>query len=446
MIYWQTANLLVDSGSLEGADNTTRYGKMAVAIANMKKNGVKVELPLINEAKRGFIPDADNNKIIYSLKAINGVGDAVVEAIVLNQPFSSIEDFGKRLLETKLVSNSAMINLIKAGCFEKLHNENRYVTMEWFLKKYVHEPNTSLTMANLKKIVTLGVLPKDYELYVRFINFRSYVLQDKFLNELVVNEGKKVPKCGYHDRNFKLDDISMEFFKEHFSTDSVVGLSEDYYVVSEKKFSKEVDNAIIGLKEWFKSKEALRTYNETTYELLRQEKASGTLSAWDMAALSFYYNEHELTGYDLSKYGVVNYFELPMQPEPYDCYFKFVKGEKIAVPKFKIVRLAGTVLQADNNHHMISLLTLEGVVNVKFNKGQYAFYNQQISRVNEDGTKTVVDKSWFKRGTLLMVCGYRQDDNFRAYRYKDTVYLHTVYKITNLSKDDIELLSERASN
>ena len=92
---------------------------------------------------------------------------------------------------------------------------------------------------------------------------------------------------------------------------------------------------------------------------------------------------------------------------------------------------------------MISLLTTDGVVSVKFSKDQYAKYKKQISQVQADGTKKIIEKSWFKRGTLLMLTGYRREDQFVVKTYANTP-THSIYKITNVVGPDMILQYERA--
>lgn len=434
----------MDSGSLK-EDGSTDYGKIATAIATMQSNDIKVELPLINSAEKNFTPDVKNNRIIYSFKAINGVGDDDIEAIETHRPFTSLKDFCERMIETRLITNSTMVSLIKAGCFEGIDGTDRKVTMEKYLRDYVFQSHDSLTSSNLKKMQERNIIPNRFKETVRYIGFKAYVLSEESLIENIIIPGKKIPKVGYHDRLFKLDDMSMPYFKSNFSEDSVVRVSGDKYVISEKMFSKEVDSKLAELKEWLKSPEAIDAFNKAEFDEIWNKHASGTLSRWDMQSLSFYYHEHELSGLDLSDYGVKDYFTLDRTPKPYDSYFRYVNNERFAIPKYEIVRIAGTVLNADNPHYTVTLATTTGVVKVKFNKGQYAYYNRQISaRLNGESKKTVLDKSWFKRGTLLLVCGYRQDDNFRAYRYKDTVYLHTVSIIDEILEDGtLRLRTER---
>ena len=91
-------------------------------------------------------------------------------------------------------------------------------------------------------------------------------------------------------------------------------------------------------------------------------------------------------------------------------------------------------------------MTTNGVVNVKFTKEYYAMFNRQLSEVQEDGSKKVLEKGWFTRGVKVMITGYRREDTFVGKTYKDTA-THQLYKIVNINKNgDITLEHERESN
>lgn len=438
----------MDSGSYnEDSNDSTNYGKMATAIATVKHEGTEVALPLINEAKFGFSVDAEHNRIYFSLKAMNGLGTEAVQTILANRPYSSIEDFGARLLDTKLIKKSQMLQLIKGGCFTELHNSDRQVTMDWFLRKYVFTPCEKLTMSQFEKLKELDIIPEEVELAVKMANFKKYVLDKAGLFKKHIIEGKKIPKRGYHDGYYILDDNSQPFFLEHFSEDSVVDVHNEYYVISEKKFTKEIDGKIQVLKDWMSTEDTLKLYNDKLYQQLWDQHASGTVARWSMQALSFYDQEHELEHVNNGLYGIVNYFDLPEEPEAYDYYTRWINGERKAFPKFNIVRIAGTVLNADNNHHMVALLTKYGVVNVKFTKGHYAFYNKRISKKLDENSdkKKVIEESWLQRGSLLIISGVRRGDQFSPLIYNDTIYKHRVTKIVEVYEDGTLLLqSERA--
>ena len=116
-----------------------------------------------------------------------------------------------------------------------------------------------------------------------------------------------------------------------------------------------------------------------------------------MDSLSFYYHEHELAHVNKAKYLISDFESLPEKPKITEYYV--YRGKER--PRFKLTRICGTVLDKDKNKHFITLLTTDGVVTVKFYKGQFSFYDKQISELNEDGSKTVLESSWFKRGNKL---------------------------------------------
>ena len=193
-------------------------------------------------------------------------------------------------------------------------------------------------------------------------------------------------------------------------------------------------------------KDTLALYNQACFNEICEKYALGTIPRWNMQALSYYNAEHELEHINEKKYGIVNFFTLPEEPEVYEWYLRKIQGKPKYFPKFKITRIAGTVLNADNNHYMITLLTKYGVVNVKMDKGHYAFYKKQISAKLDENSdkKTRLEESWLKRGNLIVVAGMRRGDQFVPRVYKDTIYKHTVNLIQEVYEDGTLLLqSER---
>lgn len=446
IIFWNTANLIVDSMSDEEFEGgSTDYGAIGIAIAGMQHRGITIANPDINESEFGFSPDVENNTIICGLKNLCGIGDEVTQTIIANRPYTSMEDFATRMLDTKIIKNAQMIVLIKAGCFLKLHSKDRFETMKWYLNRYQYAPIEKLTLSQLASIESYDIVPENLKILIRILHFKDYVLDDEALVETYIKEGKKPPKAGYHDRYYILDDNSQPFFKEHFSEESIVKVTGEHYVISEKKFIKEIDKLILPLRDWFNSEEAITSYNKAQYQAIWNKHANGSEASWAMQSLTYYDQRHELDDIDEELYGIVNYFELPEQPEVYDHYFKFVSGERKQFDKYKILRIAGTVLQSDSAHHTIMLLTRFGVVQVKYSKGQHSYYDKQISKMNENGKKKTIERSWFTRGTLLAVVGTRIEDTFRAMNYTDSIYKHTTERILEVHEDGTLLLqAERA--
>ena len=57
-------------------------------------------------------------------------------------------------------------------------------------------------------------------------------------------------------------------------------------------------------------------------------------------------------------------------------------------------------------------MTTDGVVLVRFRKEMFAAFDKQLSEKREDGTKKIVEKSWFNKGNKLMITGFRREDQF----------------------------------
>ena len=185
--------------------------------------------------------------------------------------------------------------------------------------------------------------------------------------------------------------------------------------------------------------EMLKAYNTLLFKEQWDKYAQGTISAWEMEALCFYYSDHELKNIDNQKYGIKNFFDLPSEPEV--DYFFQRNGKQI--PIYKTYKIIGTVISKNDTKATIQLLTPTGVVSVKFTKEYYAMFARQLSERQEDGSKKVVEKGWFKRGTKLLITGFRRDDQFVAKTYAKTT-THQIYKLdTENNGKDLIMTHER---
>ena len=90
----------------------------------------------------------------------------------------------------------------------------------------------------------------------------------------------------------------------------------------------------------------------------------------------------------------------------------------------------------------MTLLTTTGVVEVKFRKEYFSMFDRQISIKNPDGTKKVMEKSWFNRGNMIVVQGIRSGDNFVAKKYSSTPG-HTLYRIETIVDDELRITHDR---
>ncbi|UTO29021.1 DNA polymerase III subunit alpha [Bartonella harrusi] len=83
--------------------------------------GIKVIAPCVQTSHRVF--EVGDNCIYYSLAAIKGVGEAVVDHLVAcrgNKPFRDLEDFCERI-DPRIVNKRAMESLVCAGAFDCFH-------------------------------------------------------------------------------------------------------------------------------------------------------------------------------------------------------------------------------------------------------------------------------------------------------------------------------------
>jgi DNA polymerase-3 subunit alpha len=139
------------------------------------------------------------------------------------------------------------------------------------------------------------------------------------------------------------------------------------------------------------------------------------------------------------KYGFVDFFNLPEDPI---VDKSFVRGGK-EIKMFKLHKICGTCIAKNKNKSTVTLLTTSGVVEVKFRKEYFTLFDKQISVRQADGSKKIVEKSWFNRGNMIVVRGIRSGDNFIAKKYASTGG-HQLYKIIEVvDGTDVRLASER---
>ena len=438
-IYWNTACLVVNSASLEeetvededfeAKEKSSDYAKIAKAIGDIISKGIKVSLIDINKSSFSFEPDVENNEILFGMKALNGVGGPIIDQIIAGRPYSSFKDFMTRCP----LNRTAMLALIKGGAFDRLEFEvewakelgvhPRFLVMTYYLSR-VSDPKSKLTLQNFNGLLQRGLVPNDLDLQKRVFQFNKYL---------------KTKKCGQY-YTFTDNGISESFYSKHFDLeklDVINGITCIKCDVWDKIYQKEMDAA----RDWLKQnqEQVLKEMNSMLFKEVWNKYALGSLSSWEMEALCFYYHEHELAKVNTEKYGIVNFNDLPEQPEV-DYFFKR-NGKDI--PIYKTHKIIGTVISKNDNRSSISLLTTQGVVNVKFTKEYYAMFGRQISEKQEDGTKKVMEKGWFGRGTKVMCTGFRRDDMFVTKTYKHTP-THQLYKITEVKENgDIELVHDR---
>lgn len=415
IIYWNTACLIVDSDGLQDDDveivnddidideetdskkkvKPIRYDKISTAIGKMVDSGIKVIPPNINRSKYTFTPDEENDSIMYGLRGITRINADIANIIIENRPYSSFDDFNDRVHLQTLPT----LNLIKSGSFDEF--EDRTSLMSRYIEM-IADQKKKLTLANLGMLINYGLVPDEYKFYEQLFNFHKYL---------------KTTKVGIE---YCLDNYSLSFYEKHFDTSQLSYLDGDGGRISSVVWDKMYKKSIEGIKKWLGLPETLNLLNTRLYQDVFNKYAEGSISKWEMDSIGFYYHEHELNELETKYLGLSNFNELPEDPE-IDNTFITKTGQRIFI--YKLHRFAGTVIGKDKLKNIVTLLTPDGVVKVKVYRPQFSKYDRQIAEKNEvTGKKTIVERSWFTRGNILIVTGIRRGDFVVPKYYKNTPY------------------------
>ena len=458
-VYWNTACLIVNSGSLEDASKSeivdiyapeaddlangvtfedlpdrsgkvrktasTDYSKVAKAIGEIRDSGVEVSLLDINKSGFGFKPDAANNRILYGLKGAANISDDFIKQIIANRPYVSMYDFYARVHPKA----QQMISLIKGGAFDSL--EPRYQAMvEYVWLKC--DKKKRITLQNLPSLIRYGLLPEDT---AERIEARKFYEFTRYLKA----ECKYLPDPSMYLAN----DIVIEFLNAHDLSDLLIINTESRCAfIDVKMWDKVYQKQMDVFRDWIASdKEGiLNALNDAIFMEEWEKYGKGNLSSWEMKALCFYYHPHELIDANTRKYGISNYKDLPEVPVVERIY----QRGNASIPIYHLDRICGTCIAKDKAKSTVYLLTTQGVVTVKFTKEYFSMFDRRISTIDPTtGKKKFLEDSWFNRGSMIMVKGFRREDMFVSRNYAASPG-HQLYRITQvLPNGDLELQGER---
>jgi DNA polymerase-3 subunit alpha len=427
VIYWNTACLSVNAGAVNEEDyedlvdegiieieeddenkreaNKVQYGKVAAAIGKFKTElGLRIELPDVNRAKFGFTPDAEANVVWFGLKGISRIGDDLIRAIIDNRPYISVNNFIEKLNKTgarTLVSKDRVIALIKAGAFDKIEMRPREEIMRDYILK-IFDRKTRVTLQNVMGLVKYDLLPESLDFEKKIFNFTRYIRKTKLKEYYVLDE---VAQEFYFERNLSLD------------IENVKRGAEIVMAINAEKWEKIYDKHMEKIRDYIVANhhELLDAYNKKAFQEEWDKYAAGSVLQWELESLNFYHSGHELEGvaktmlYDITPTN-------KLQEEEVIGVFN-IDGKSF--PKYKIRHILGTVLDKDKLKHTATVSTPEGVIVVKVYRSQFSKYDQTLSTVNDDGTKNLIQDSFFKKGTHLMITGIKRGDMFVPKVYKD---------------------------
>lgn len=454
-IFWNCACLITDSGGAEeeeeaeivdiyepedftefeyedAEDRKTKkkkrrsnnYDKIATAIGKMRAEGINVTPPDINTSQYTFFPDVDNNKILFGLRGLLNVGDDVIAAAIANRPYSSPRDFLNKVNPKK----TSMISLIKAGAFDSMMD--RKLCMAWYLWE-VCDKKQRLTLQNMPSLMKYNLVPDNTEEFV--LAQRVYEF-NRYLKAIT-----KADTYAYKDI-YTLDSRAIDFIQE-LGLDEIIETDNLAWFVKQKDWDKVYQKYMDTFRNWLSAnkEDILKQLNTLIFKEEWDKYASGNISSWEMEVMCFYYHEHELAHLDQLKYGFVDFNELPEDPIIDRTFYN--GGKEINI--FKLNKICGTCIAKDKAKGTVTLLTPTGVVTVKFRKEYFAMFDKQISELGADGKKHVQEKSWFNRGSMIVVQGIRSGDQFITKKYASSGG-HQLYKITEVFPNgEIALQTER---
>jgi DNA polymerase-3 subunit alpha len=432
IIFWDTANLIVDSGAMgiteeildsndeeeeeENSEETdeedkeeeklknssTDYGRIAAAIGKMEARGLSFAPPNINKSDVTFSPDLNNNKILYGMKGITRIGNQLIKDIFKNRPYTSIEDFIGKVK----VNKTQMTSLIKAGVFDDLYSCDRKEIMDNYLS-LIADKKKRITLQNMQMLIAKNMIPEELNFEQRLFNFNKYLKKNK--------EGEY----------YRLDNVAMRFYSENYDEKFLNNIkiedNNSTALIPQYKWDSIYKNGMEPIRVWMKAnqQEILNNLNNSLLNDVKEKYAIGNISKWEMDSLSFYYHDHELSKLKTLVYDIDDYTKLPDEPE-IERTFTTDKGDEITI--YKIHRIAGTVIDKNKNKGTVTLLTTSGVVIVKVWKNQFTAWDKLIFEKLPDGKKKIIERSWFTRGNKLIITGIKRDNTFVPKKYKNTIY------------------------
>ena len=390
-LLWKTACLCINSGDFGNMTKGTDYGAVAVAIANME-NGLVIN-PSINKSKIGFKADLENNKIIFGLGAINGISMDLAKEIVANAPYTNLEDFIQRMIATKIIGNTKMYNLIKSGAFDEFGN--RFNIMNEFLN-YVCPPKTKLTMQNFDKIMEFGILDDDIE-GINWYYFKKSVINKSNI-DTQINKSRAI---------YRLNNLYKDFNIEYKELENIIKFNENgEEIVDSNDFEKMYKSKIEKMKEAIELKETLNLFNKCSKQKIANKYCYGTKEKWEMDSVGFYSDKSELDYINFNNYYNLKYFnEFSVIP----CWYYTENRYGKKIKKVKTGLIFGIVVDKNKAKNIIVLATQNGTFEVKLSKNLFTYYDK----------KTDNSDSWFKRGNILILNGYRNGNYFRIKKNVD---------------------------
>jgi len=414
-IYWKTACLSVNAGAINEEDyynlveegiieltdeddvrtqTKIQYGKVASAISNFRGD-INIKLPDINLSRLGFTPDVKENTIRYGIKGISRVGEHIIQEIILNRPYTSLVDFLDKLnngKKKKVISKEKVVNLIKAGAFDKLEDKPRGEILINFMHM-IADQKKNLTLSNFLMLIRKNLVPIEYEEEKKCYMFTKYIRKSRY------------------DNSYVLDEVAQDYFFERFpkeKTKTLIQDEEEVIVISESWWDSVYNTFMNRIREWLKinKEELLKKLNNELYLEEYNKYAQGDILDWELQSINFFYSGHPLKDIEIP----IEHTKLADVNDPEIVGFFQIKGKQI--PEFRLYTIIGTVIDKNRQNGHVTLSTPDGVIDIKFYKSQFS------KLVHED--EELAEENYFEKGNHLMITGMKRGDIFVPKAYKKT--------------------------
>lgn len=187
--------------------------KAAEYINVAREMGIEVLPPDINEGRTDFT--VKDNKLIYSLMAVKGVGAPVIERIVAereeNGKFEDFEDFLRRMAGGD-VNKRAVESFIKAGAFDNLDG-NRRVYMQ-FYEKMIDDLAAERKKLDTNQMTIFDMMGNDEKQSMKQVLPKL----DEYPKDMILQMEKEV--LGVYISGHPLDDVK-DVWKKNINAETI---------------------------------------------------------------------------------------------------------------------------------------------------------------------------------------------------------------------------------
>jgi DNA polymerase-3 subunit alpha len=320
-----------------------------------------------------------------------------------NRPYDNVFDFVHKVPK-KVVACNKVINLIKAGAFNKLEKK----TTEQILREYIEtlsEPKTKLTLQNAQMLIEHDLIPAD-----------------KFAECIATFKLTKLLRT-YRDDNklyyILMPDVDRTLIYQNNMNIMSMDVNHNgriLEVIDSNKWDAVYENKMSMLRSYIKTneKDLLVKLNQALFQEQWDKYAKGDQLQWELDALKFYYSGNPLQNV-AAQLPVPTTLLSDVQEGLTDGFFS-IKGKQI--PRMHLYSIIGTVLDKNTTKGIVTIQTTDGVIGLKIYKDLFAFYNHDFE--TKVGDQTFYEPSFFEIGTHLLVTGIKRGETFVPKVYKNS--------------------------